>query len=204
MRSKDPVLMENIKNYICYYYITHEVTPSTTQIANAMGIARSTSYNYLVAMAKKGMIDYKDGEISSASMDKIMIGRETASAVGQIVCGEPALEEENLMYVTSLPTAIFGKGPFFILYAKGDSMEDAGIEEGDVLVIRKQNYANKGDIVVALDQDQQNTLKEFAGIDPKTHCAILKYRNEAVYGDKTILVKELSCQGVLSHIIKER
>lgn len=204
MRSKSPILMESIKEYICDYYLNHEKTPSTTEIAMAMGIVRSTAYKYLVAMHGKGMIDYTNGEINVSSMGKIMTGREPASAVGEIPCGEPTIEEENLRYVTTLPTAIFGKGPFFILYATGDSMEDAGVEEGDILVIRKQETAEKGDIVVALDGDNQNTLKEYGGIDEKTQKAILKYRNQTVYGDKIIMVDHLVCQGVLSHIIKER
>ena len=63
---------------------------------------------------------------------------------------------------------------------------------------------NVGDIIVALDDNQENTLKRYAGIDPKTHMAVLKYQNQAVYGDKVIMVRELVCQGVLSHVIKEK
>lgn len=83
-------------------------------------------------------------------------------------------------------------------------MVDADIEEGDILVIRKNAIPNEGDIIVALDENQENTLKRYAGIDPKTHMAVLEYQNKAVYGDKVILVKELVCQGVLSHVIKEK
>lgn len=85
-------------------------------------------------------------------MGKIIIESEQVDSVGAINYGEPALEEENLLYRTSLPTAIFGKGPFYILIAKGDSMVDAGIEPGDTLVIRKNAEPKIGDIVVASDQ----------------------------------------------------
>lgn len=205
MRHKDPELMKRIQDYLSEYYLENAgAMPSTTQIAAAVGVVRSTAYNYLVAMDKKGMIRYKDGEITSARLDKIMVDREPADALGSIACGEPMLEEPDLLYRTSLPTAIFGKGPFYILRARGDSMEDAGIEEGDLLVIRKNEIAKKGDIVVALDNENQNTLKLFDGYDKKTKKAILRYQNRAVYGDKVILVKDLVCQGVLSHVIKER
>lgn len=136
-------------------------------------------------------------------MCKIQVDREPVDAVGSIACGEPALEESNLLYRTSLPTAIFGKGPFYVLYAKGDSMEDAGIKEGDILVIRKCAEPQIGDIIVAQDENNENTLKRYGGIDPETRKAVLEYQNQAVYGSKVILVRQLVCQGVLSHAIKE-
>lgn len=204
MRHKNPELMDRIQNYISDYYLQNAgAMPSTTQIAKAVGVVRSTAYNYLVAMDERGMIRYQDGQVSYDDLDKIMVDHELVDAVGSIACGSPALEEENLLYRTALPTAIFGKGPFFILKAKGDSMEDAGIEAGDTLVIRKDAAPKVGDIIVALDENQQNTLKRYGGIDKKSHKAVLEYMNEAVYGDKKILVNELVCQGVLSHVIKE-
>lgn len=206
MRHKGPERMNQIKEYIADYYLENAGRmPSTTQIANAVGIVRSTAYNYLVAMDKEGLVEYKNGEISSADLDKIMVDREPADALdNQIACGDPTLEEANLLYKTALPTALFGRGPFFILKAKGDSMVDEGIEEGDILVIRKNGTPRVGNIVVALDEEPQNTLKVYGGIDKKSHRAILEYRNKAVYGDKVIKVKELVCQGVLSHVIKEK
>lgn len=204
MRKKDPELMKRILEYVTEYYLNYSSTPSTTQIANEVGIARGTAYKYLVAMDERGMLTYQDGDIVTASMEKIETDREEASALGKIVCGEPAMEEENLLFKTSLPTAVFGKGPFYILYAKGDSMVDAGIEEGDILVIRKNAEPHIGDIIVALDENNDNTLKCYGGIDETTGKARLDYQNKAVYGDKVILVNQLICQGVLSHIIKER
>ncbi|MFQ6962564.1 MAG: LexA family protein [Oscillospiraceae bacterium] len=61
--------------------------------------------------------------------------------------------------MSAFPVSLFGKGDFYILRAKGDSMVDAGIAEGDLLVIERNCPASEGDIVVALDQEQQNTLK---------------------------------------------
>lgn len=204
MRKKDPELMKRILEYVTEYYLNYSSTPSTTQIANEVGIARGTAYKYLVAMNESGKLKYQDGDIVTASMDKIVTDREEVSALGKIACGEPALEEENLLFKTSLPTAVFGRGPFYILYAKGDSMMDAGIEEGDILVIRKNATPHIGDIIVALDENNENTLKCYGGIDGENGKAVLEYQNKTVYGDKVILVNELICQGVLSHIIKER
>ena len=203
MRSKDPELKDQICDYICDYYLEHERTPSTTEIGRAVGIARGTAYKYLVAMDEEGRLEYRDGQIRMDSMSRVMAGREKAAAVGQIPCGDPQEEEENVLYRTTLPTAVFGKGPFYLLRATGDSMEDAGIEDGDLLVIRRNAEPRVGDIIAALDENGESTLKRYGGIDEEQHKAVLEYQNRAVYGDRKILVSELVCQGVLSHIIKE-
>ena len=105
------------------------------------------------------------------------------------------------MYV-SLPEALFGRGDFYLLRATGDSMVDAGITEGDLILIRKQPSCEIGDVVVALDQDGQNTLKVYGGIDKENGMAILEYANEGAYPGKRILVSKLVVQGVARHVIK--
>lgn len=202
MRQKDPELMKRISKYIAYYYAGHDKMPSTAQIAKELSIGKTTAFYYLQAMDKAGMISYSDGVIQTSSLDKIAIEREPAALVGDIACGDPTAEEENIELIAALPTVIFGKGPFFMLHAKGDSMEDEGIEEGDLLVIKKSAEAATGDIVVALDENNQNTLKKYEGVDRQSQKAILAYCNKAVYGEKKIFVEQLICQGVLSHIIK--
>lgn len=65
MRSKSPELMSEIKKYIEDYYLQNRQSPSTTKIAEAVGIARGTAYKYLVEMAEKNMIEYDGQEIST-------------------------------------------------------------------------------------------------------------------------------------------
>lgn len=81
-------------------------------------------------------------------------------------------------------------------------MVDAGIEDGDLVVIRKQPEAMIGDIVVALDETGSNTLKKYGGLDPDSHFVILLYQNQERYPNKRILVKELTVQGIAQHVIK--
>ena len=121
--------------------------------------------------------------------------------VGSIPCGEAQIEDEYVEEYVNLPTALFGKGEFYILRAHGNSMEDAGIEENDMVIIRRQPNAEIGDIVVALDDENQNTLKRYAGFDENGN-AILEYMNEDVYPGKRIIVKQLTVQGVAKHVIK--
>ena len=104
------------------------------------------------------------------------------------------------MYL-NLPEAIFGKGEFYLLRAAGDSMVDSGISEGDLVLIRKQTTCDAGDIVVAMDENRENTLKIYDGIDRDSSKAVLKYSNKAKYPDKKILVNELTLQGVAKYVI---
>ena len=71
------------------------------------------------------------------------------------------------------------------------------------MLIRKQSDCEIGDIVVALDENNENTLKVYGGIDKRSKKVILKYANEKVYPGKRILVNELVVQGVAKHVIKE-
>lgn len=80
-------------------------------------------------------------------------------------------------------------------------MVDAGIDDGD-LVVSKETEAETGDIVVAMDENNENTLKLYNGIDSVTHEAVLLYCNQKVYPGKEIRHKELFIQGVAKHVIK--
>ena len=68
-----------------------------------------------------------------------------APIVGDVACGTPILAEENIEEYVRLPVALFGRGEFFILRAKGDSMIEVGIENGDLVLIRKKEEALTGE-----------------------------------------------------------
>jgi len=204
MRHKDPELMKQINTFIGEFYAANDRTPSTTEIAKHFGIARSTSQNYLVAMNDRGMLSYVGGILQVEHMDKIRTKRTKAPLVGSVPCGELTYEEENVECVTTLPTEIFGAGPFYLLHASGDSMEDEGIEDGDLVVVKMETEPKKGDLVIAMDAENRNTLKKYGGVNRKNKKAMLLYCNQAVYGDKVIYVDHLECQGVVSHVIKKK
>ena len=202
MRSKNPELMKEICTYVSNYYRIKRSSPSVSEIAKAVGIAKTTAYRYLVDMNERGMISYDGHSIETPQIDKCTSGYFSAPIVGSIHCGDPETEEEHVEEYVSLPESIFGQGEFYILRATGDSMVDAGIEDKDLIVIRKQDTASVGDIVVALDEDSQNTLKTFDGIDDESGYAILRYESQEKYPDKVIRVRELVVQGVAKHVIK--
>lgn len=197
MRSKSPELMNQICKYAEQYYLQNGHSPSTTKIAEAVGISRGTAYKYLVEMDDRGMIKYDGKEIQTPVTKKVNKDNSQTAIVGSIPCGTPEYEEENVEEYVSLPNAIFGKGDFFILRASGNSMIETGIDDGDLVVIRKQVSAEEGDIVVAL-VDNQNTLKRFYR-DEENKKIILHPENKKM---KDIVVDECYIQGVACQVIK--
>ena len=101
------------------------------------------------------------------------------------------------MSVRQCVSALFGSGDFFILRAHGYSMVEAGIEPGDMVVVKKQNTANEGDIVVAL-VGSDTTLKRYY-TDKKRRCVRLHPENKEM---TDILTKDCRIQGVAQHVIK--
>lgn len=198
MRSKNPRLMQEIKQFTEDYYREHGKTPTNRIIANELGMGRSTVYYYLVEMAKRGMITYENGVISTENIRKFTPEVTHAALVGSIPCGEPDEREELVEEYIPLPVSVFGSGNFYVLRASGDSMTDAQINSGDLVVIEKTNTADEGNIVVALTDERLNTLKRLC-FDKRKGCYYLHPENPN-YED--IYVNELRVQGVARHIIK--
>ncbi len=200
MRTKDPKTMEAIREAIDRYYRKHHEMPTVRELAALVGVSKATVQRYLVAMDEQGIIRY-DGQIRSTDKAaKCSTEYFSAPLVGSIRCGNPETEEEYVEEYVSLPESIFGKGKFYLVRAKGDSMIDAGIEEGDLVLVELCHEAGEGDIVVALDSDGENTLKRYAGKNRDGY--LLAYMNEASYPGKVIKVKSFVVQGVARHVIK--
>lgn len=170
MRHKSPELMDEIKEFVNKFYRDNHRLPSTPTIAAAVGVTRNTAYRYLVEMNERGILQYDKAVKATELTNKCKSGYFLAPVVGSIRCGNPEAEEEMVEEYVSLPESIFGKGRFYLLRAKGDSMEDAGILEDDLLVIQMQQEASVDDIVVVLDSEGQNTLKRFGGFDEDSGC----------------------------------
>lgn len=141
------------------------------------------------------MVEYDGYTIHTPLTRKYNNTKCSAAILGSVSCGPLQYEDENVEGFVSLPEVIFGKGEFYLLKANGDSMVNAGIDDGDWIVIRKQNTAKDGDIVVALTEGMNN-LKYFFHGDGH---AILRAANSN-YDD--IIIDELAIQGVAVKIIK--
>lgn len=118
--------------------------------------------------------------------------------VGSIACGNLLYAEEHIEEYISLPVSLFGKGNFFILRANGDSMIEAGINDGDLILIRQANIANEGQIIVALVNDEA-TLKRYY---PEPEHRRIRLHPENPTMDDNIYVDHLVIQGVAVKILK--
>lgn len=197
MRHKSTDRMMQIKDFVENYYKNNRHSPSTREIAEELGIVKSTAYKYLLAMNDLGMIEYDGESIITDKIEKVKVEMNSVAVLGSISCGVPLLEEEFAEEYVQLPVSMFGKGEFFFLRANGDSMIEAGIDHGDLVLIRKQSEAKDGQIVVAL-VDNRNTLKRFF-VDEQKQCIRLHPENKTM---EDILVKDCQIQGVAVKVIK--
>ena len=160
MRSKDPEIMKRIVDFVEAYHLDYNSSPSLRVIADGVGIGSTTVYRYLMEMNERGMICYDGKTIRNEKINKSQLGTIRAAVIGRIACGIPNLAEQHVEGYVNLPESLFGQGNFYILRASGCSMTEAGIDDGDLVVIREQNTAEDGQIVVALVDDEA-TLKRF-------------------------------------------
>lgn len=198
MRSKNPELMRKIESIVNTVFFVEHRMPSVQEIAEQAGIAKSSAHRYLVDMDRRGMLSYSAGEILTEKIQE-HFNFCKAPLMGGISCGQPVEEKEQIQEYLSLPCSIFGNDELFVLKASGDSMINAGISSGDYAVIRKQNTAKVGDIVVALVDHHDNTLKRLM-YDPDLDRHYLHPENEN-YED--LYFNEIEIQGVLTSVIKQ-
>ena len=201
MRSKSSSLKKEIYAFVNGWLRENGSSPSLRNIADSLNVSRMTVYRYLQEMDRDGAVSYDGNAIETKEQNRRNTKLSAALLVGSIPCGEAVPEEEYVEDYINIPATLFGTGEFYMLRASGDSMEDAGISDGDLVVIRRQPTAEPGDIVVALVDQDRNTLKRFAGFDSE-HRAVLQYMNEEVYPGRTITVDSLVVQGVAHNVIK--
>lgn len=198
IRKRDPEIMKQIVAFVEEYYFEYRRSPSLQKIADTVGISKATAYRYVVEMDDKGMLCYDGKSIQTRSIQKSDYKMNRVPVLGSIACGSPELTEEDFEEFIALPVALFGEGDFFILRTHGDSMVDAGIEDGDMVVVKKQDHAKAGDIVVAL-VGNETTLKTYYP-EPQKHRVRLHPENKAM---SDIIVRECYIQGVAERVIKK-
>ena len=146
--------------------------PTVREVCQALGLSSpSTVHVHLKALEEKGFIKRDplksrsialtyplddEGAVASSGFSPLV----NVPLVGSVAAGTPILAEENITDTISLPTAIVGDSASFMLSVRGDSMVEAGINDGDYVVVREQPVADNGDIVVAIIDDGA-TVKRF-------------------------------------------
>ncbi len=165
MRQKNPQYMKEIEAFVDHYYTQHHKSPSCREIAENTTLQRSAVQKYLTAMNDRGMLKYDGQSICTRKIESSRSGMASVGIIGSIPCGPLTVEEEAVEGYVDLPTSLFGNGDFYLLHASGDSMINAGIDDGDMILIRKQLDARDGEIVVAYVEGEGNTLKRLYRTD---------------------------------------
>lgn len=174
--------------------------PSVREIGQAMGLtSSSTVHSHLASLEKKGylrrdptkpraleVLNYRDTECPLPPSQV-----RSVPVVGRIAAGMPVLAEENIEDVFALPPELSGDDTF-VLRVTGDSMIEAGIFDGDWIVVKQQPDAQNGDIVVALMEDEA-TVKRFFREDGQVRLQPENAAMEPIYAtDVAVLGKAVA------------
>ena len=178
-------------------------TPSVRELMSSMGYRSPRSATLIIdKLIKKGVLRRKsDGAIQFIkNLDDDTSRAQTVNVplIGSVACGMPVLAEENIEGV--IPVSVkLAKPParYFMLKAKGDSMNAKGINNGDLVLVRQQTTAHNGDIVVALIDDDA-TIKEY---HRSNETILLKPRSKNKDHKPIVLTKDFQIQGVLIRVI---
>ena len=161
MRSRDESLFGKIIDFVNEYFEDYGRSPSTREIEQGIGASRPTIQRYLKTLQEHGEIEY-DGHrgIITQYMRELMDTNRVQMG-NSIPCGPLTEVTDAQLEHIRLPLALTGSGDFFLLRANGESMIDAGIDDGDLVLIRKQVTAREGQIVAVLYNSDCTTLKRF-------------------------------------------
>jgi len=152
-----------VYDFIVIHYQQHGTPPMLTEICDHLGINHGNrgniKTNYIKKLQELNLIDQRNvpalKEVNTNDLDKFKL-----PIVGAIAAGQPIEASEVVDYI-DFSKLVLNKG-LYMLTVKGDSMIDAGILDGDTVMMKKQNIARNGDIIAALiDNQTEATLKEF-------------------------------------------
>jgi repressor LexA len=159
-----------ILNFIADSQRDRGFPPSVREIGQAVGLASSaTVHTHLAVLQREGYLsrDPSKPRAIQVHFDPDTSTRLTAAAVhnvplvGDVAAGTGVLAEENIEELLPMPQQFTGSGPSFMLRVRGDSMVEAGIYDGDYVVVRQQPEADNGDVVVAGIGGGEATVKTF-------------------------------------------
>lgn len=202
-----------IYEFICSYTKEHSYPPSVREIGTAVGLASpSTVHTHLKILEQHGYITRDSNkprtievvESEDTSSAKLVEVSQDLSAdiiklplVGRVAAGIPILAEQNVEDTLSLPTSIVGDASSFVLRVHGSSMINAGIFDGDYIIVKEQHDAHDGEIVVALIDDSATVKtfyreKEHIRLQPENDLMQPIYiRNPTILGKVTGLIRQM-------------
>ena len=177
MQSGDKKTIERVYSYICNYINQKQISPSVRDICAGVGLKSTSSvHTYLKQLDSQGRIEYRPGlrraivikqgsdiieqdTDNSASVTELS-GYRNVPVIGKITAGFPILAHEDYSDSFLVNKSIIGDSEAFMLKVRGNSMINAHILDGDLIIVRKQNTCEEGDIIAALIDDEA-TVKRF-------------------------------------------
>ncbi len=198
MRGKNPETAARIRRCIDQYCMETGTAPSIRAIADATGIPRPTVQRYLVALGSSGEISYEGGRITTGATEKFSGEQVTVALLGEVACGLPGYAEEHIETYLRLPRALVGSGNCYLLRARGESMIEAGIAPGDLVLVRESATALPGQIAVVL-VGEEATLKRYYPEPEKKRIRLHPENREM----PDLYVTHAVVQGVAVKVIKE-
>lgn len=173
--------------------------PSARDLMKALGYRSPRSSTLMIGrLITKGFLRRRQNGslqlVKAAENNAASVKTVNIPLVGSVACGVPVLADENIEAMIPVSTDL-AKPPakYFLLRAKGDSMDLRGINDGDIVLVRQQATAKHGDSVVALIDDEA-TIKEF---HPSPHAIVLKPKSKNKKHKPIVLTKDFRIQGVV-------
>jgi repressor LexA len=194
---------KEVLDFISGYIDTHTYPPTIRDVADNFSISIKGAHDHLTALKKKGLL--KNGDKRSRTMELAVTGNEKGKKdgfaeipiLGTVAAGRPILAVENMDGSIRLHRSLLKNGrKYFALRVKGDSMEKAGIMDGDTAVIEYQNMVRNGEIAVLM-LDEAVTLKTFYRESSR-----IRLQPENPKYTPTYFSQDVQILGKLAHIIR--
>jgi repressor LexA len=192
---------EGVLNFIRSYQIAQSVPPSTRNIARKFGLSQPTVTGHLRSLARKNRIDkLADGKWGFRAPLSEQRSSFEFTIYGSIPAGIPSIQEQEVEGTVFIDPSVFGvrSKAIWFLRVCGDSMANAGILDGDLVVLERKE-PHPGDIVAALLDGNENTLKRFIKENGRTYL-----RSENPRFRDITPITGLDCQGVVVGLIRPK
>jgi repressor LexA len=134
------------------------IAPTMTELGNKLGISAASAHQLIMQLERKGYVARQPRKARSLRVlrrpSKLIESMSSVTLVGVVKAGPAMLAEENRLGEVMVASSLVGRSPCFALTISGDSMKDADMRDGDVVIVRRQPIAENGEIIVALIDDE--------------------------------------------------
>jgi repressor LexA len=196
---------QEIWDFLVDYVDRHGYPPTVREIGDAVGLASpSTVHAHLANLERAGLLKRDPTKPRALELSgrgpretpRREEARRTLPLVGEIAAGGPLLAEDNIEEYLAVPELIERRGADFLLRVKGDSMIEAGILDGDVVVVKRQQSAENGDVVVALagadETADEATVKRFFRDNGRIRLQPENAALEPIYADHVQIIGKVT------------